>query len=94
MMKNDVLSNNAFVKAEQEKQRRMMGDRPPQRAEAYKFDAYMCNNGESAQDYGKKLTKGIDDAFPVKQSIERVQVFIPFPAPFHFLDETTTRAYG
>ena len=66
MMKNDVKSNNAFVKEGQARMAKMMGDRPSQKAEFYRFDAEMLNNGEAAQDFGKKLTNGIDNAFPVK----------------------------
>ncbi len=66
MMNEDVMKKNAFVKAEQEKMKTMMGDRPQQKAEAYKFNAYMCNDGEGAQEFGRKLTSGLDKkAFPV-----------------------------
>ena len=67
-MKNGkmVKDNNAFVKAEQARMKGMMGDRPKMKAEAYKFDAYMCNDGDNAKDLSRKLTKGIDKkAFPV-----------------------------
>lgn len=64
---NEVMSNNAFVKAEQARMKQMMGDRPAQKAESYKFNAYMCNNGEHAQDFARKMTQGLDKkAFPVK----------------------------
>ena len=66
-MKNDVMSNNAFVKREQERMKSMMGDRPAQKAECYKFNAYMSNDGEHAEELARKVTKGIDEkAFPVK----------------------------
>lgn len=66
MMKDDVMSKNAFVKAEQARMKSMMGDRPAQKAEAYKFNAYMCNDGDHAKEFGRKITAGLDKkAFPV-----------------------------
>lgn len=61
-----VQSNNAFVKAEQAKMKGMMGNRPGAPAEMKHFDAYMSNDGEGAQDFGRKLCKNMDDAFPLK----------------------------
>jgi hypothetical protein len=61
-----VQSNNAFVRAEQAKQKKMMGDRPKMKKEMEEFNAYMSNDGENAQDFGRKLCKGLDDAFPLK----------------------------
>jgi len=61
-----VQSNNAFVKAEQAKMKGKMGNRPGAPAEMKHFDAYMSNDGEGAQDFGRKLCKGLDDAFPLK----------------------------
>lgn len=67
MKNNKVAANNAFVKREQDVIKSMMGDRPVLKAEAKKFNAYMCNNGESAEQFGRELTKDIDKkAFPVK----------------------------
>lgn len=63
-MKNEVMSNNAFVKKEQNKMKSMMGDRPSLPSEAKKFNAYMCNDGEDAQRYASNLK--MDDAFPIK----------------------------
>lgn len=63
-MKNDVMSNNAFVRKEQAKQKRMMGDRPGAPKEMRKFNAYMSNDGDDAQRYARGV--GLDDAFPVK----------------------------
>lgn len=63
-MDNDVMSNNAFVKAEQMKLRKMMGDRPGCPPAMKQFNAYMSNDGEDAQAYARKLN--MDDAFPVK----------------------------
>lgn len=61
-----VQSNNAFVRAEQAKMKNKMGDRPMLEKEAKEFNAYMCNDGESAKKFARKLTKGMDDAFPLK----------------------------
>jgi hypothetical protein len=61
-----VQSNNAFVRTEQAKQKKMMGNRPVMKKEMEEFNAYMSNDGENAQDFGRKLCKGLDDAFPLK----------------------------
>lgn len=61
-----VQSNNAFVKAEQMKLRSKMGGKPAIPAAMEKFDAYMSNDGEGAQSFGRKLCAGMDDAFPLK----------------------------
>jgi hypothetical protein len=61
-----VQSNNAFVKAEQMKMKSKMGNRPGAPAEMKHFDAYMSNDGEGAQAFGRKLCSGLDDAFPLK----------------------------
>lgn len=61
-----VQSNNAFVRAEQAKMKKRMGDRPGAPKEMKQFDAYMSNDGEGAKDFGRKLCKGLDDAFPLK----------------------------
>lgn len=56
-----------FVKRSQAKTARMGGRAPKMKEEFYKFDACMTNTGESAQEFGRKLTKGLDKtAFPVK----------------------------
>lgn len=60
-------SANAFVKAEQNATKSMAGHAPSLKGEAMKFNSYMCNNGEHAQELGRKLTSGLDKkAFPVK----------------------------
>ncbi len=61
-----VQSNNAFVKAEQAKMKGKMGNRPGAPAEMKHFNAYMSNDGEGAQEFGRKLCAGMDDAFPLK----------------------------
>lgn len=65
-MKSPVMSNNAFVKAEQMKMKSRMGDRPGAPKEMKHFDAFMSNSGEKAEESGRKLCKGLDDAFPLK----------------------------
>ena len=68
MMKDNkmVQSNNAFVKAEQQKLKSHMGNRPVMKREMEEFDAYMSNDGANAQDFARKLCKNMDDAFPLK----------------------------
>jgi len=59
-------AKNQFVKKVQNEQARYAGKAPDLKPEAMKFNAYMCNNGEHAQEFAKKLVKGIDlVAFPV-----------------------------
>lgn len=65
-MKNEVMSNNAFVKAEQNKMRAKMGDRPGAPAEMKHFNAFMSNNGEVAKESARKIAGSLDDAFPLK----------------------------
>ena len=63
---NMVDKKNAFVKREQENMKSMMGERPRTPEEMHRFNAYMSNNGEGAEELGRKLTAGIDHkAFPV-----------------------------
>jgi hypothetical protein len=61
-----VQSNNAFVKAEQMRMKGHMGNRPVMKKEMEEFNAYMSNDGANAQDFGRKLCKGLEDAFPLK----------------------------
>ena len=57
---------NAFVKKVQAEQSRHGGVSPKLKKEAMEFNAYMCNDGAHAQEFGKKLTAGLDKvAFPV-----------------------------
>jgi hypothetical protein len=65
-MKDPVMSNNAFVKSGEMKLRAKMGDRPGAPAEMMKFNAYMSNDGASAEESCRKLTASMEDAFPVK----------------------------
>lgn len=68
-MKKPVMSNNAFVKAEQMKMKSNMGDRPGAPKEMKHFDAYMSNNGEEAKKSTNKLCSGLDDAFPLNRNL-------------------------
>lgn len=61
-----VQSNNAFVRAEQAKMKMKMGNRPVMKKEMEEFNAYMSNDGENAMDFGRKLCRDMDDAFPLK----------------------------
>lgn len=61
-----VQSNNEFVRREQARMKGMMGNRPQMKREMEEFDAYMSNDGANAQDFARKLCKGLDDAFPLK----------------------------
>lgn len=61
-----VQSNNAFVKAEQAKMKKRMGDRPGAPPEMKHFNAFMSNDGENAKMSARKLCSGLDDAYPLK----------------------------
>lgn len=57
---------DAFVKRQQAALDKYAGKRPDLKAESLKFNAYMCNDGAHAQEFGRKLTAGLDKtAFPV-----------------------------
>lgn len=42
------------------------GKTPMMPPEGMKLDQYMSNNGENAKSFGRKITQGLDKAFPVK----------------------------
>ena len=68
-MKNDradkrAESNNAFVKREEAKLKKYMGNRPGAPKEMKHFDAFMSNDGKNAEDCGRKLCASMDDAYP------------------------------
>lgn len=66
-MKNNVNSNNAFVKSQQARMSGMMGDRPGVKADGKKFNANMSNDGNATEAFARKVTSGLDkSAFPVK----------------------------
>ncbi len=59
-------AKNAFVKREQAAVDKYAGKKPIMRNDLMEFNAEMQNNGAWAQDFGKKLTAGLDKvAFPV-----------------------------
>lgn len=60
-------ATDAFVKKTQAQQAKMAGQPPKLKGEAMEFNAYMCNNGEHAQELARDATKGLDKvAFPLK----------------------------
>lgn len=59
-----VMSNNAFVRKEEARLKGMMGARPKMKKEMEKFDAYMSNDGMAAENFGRKVCSGLEDAFP------------------------------
>lgn len=60
-------AKNAFVKKVQAEQARHGGVPPDLKGEAMHFNAYMCNNGEHAQELAREVTAGMDKvAFPLK----------------------------
>lgn len=57
---------NAFVKEEQARVRQYAGKKPILEGRLMQFNAEEQNTGAWAQEFGKRLTKGIDHvAFPV-----------------------------
>lgn len=59
-------ANDAFVKKVQAEQARYAGKNPDLKPESMEFNAYMCNNGNHAQELAQKMTAGMDKvAFPV-----------------------------
>lgn len=68
-MKNNSMSNNAFVKAEENKLMGKMGDRPGCPPEMKKFNAYMSNDGEAAKKSANKLAGSLEDAFPLNKNL-------------------------
>jgi hypothetical protein len=59
-------AKDAFVKRVQAEQGKYAGRPPKMEAAMMEFNAYMSNDGMHAQEFGKKLTKGLDKvAFPV-----------------------------
>jgi hypothetical protein len=60
-------ANDAFVKKVQNEQAKHGGRTPDLKDSSMHFNAYMCNNGEHAQELARDITKGLDKtAFPVK----------------------------
>lgn len=66
-LESEHSQKDAFVKKVQAEQAMNAGRAPMLKAEAMDFNAYMCNNGEHAQEFARSLTAGLDKkAFPVK----------------------------
>jgi len=66
-MESEHSAKDMFVKKQQAELARFSGQPPVLKGEAMEFDAYMCNNGEHAQELARDLTKGMDKvAFPLK----------------------------
>ena len=60
-------AKDQFVKKVQAEQAKHMGKAPKLEGKSLEFNAYMCNNGEHAQEFARSLTAGLDKtAFPVK----------------------------
>lgn len=60
-------SKNQFVKKVQNEQAKHMGRAPKLEGASMEFNAYMCNNGEHAQELAREVTAGLDKvAFPVR----------------------------
>lgn len=60
-------SKNQFVKKVQSEQSRHGGRAPKLEGASMEFNAYMCNNGEHAQELAREITVGLDKvAFPVR----------------------------
>lgn len=66
-MEAEHSSKDAFVKREQASIKAKGGKAPKLEAASLEFNAYMCNNGEHAQELARTITKGLDkEAFPVR----------------------------
>ena len=66
-MESEHSAKDAFVKKVQAEQAKHGGKVPNLCGESMEFNAYMCNNGEHAQEVAKEITAGLDKvAFPVK----------------------------
>lgn len=67
MMEAEHAAKDAFVKKVQAEQSRHGGVAPNLKPESMEFNAYMCNNGQHAQELAREVTPGLDKvAFPVK----------------------------
>ena len=66
-MESEHSAKDSFVKKQQAELSRYAGKSPMLKGEAMEFDAYMCNDGEHAQELARDITKGMDKvAFPLK----------------------------
>lgn len=60
------MGKNEFVKKQQRELDKYAGKRPVMKNDMMEFNANMQNTGSWAQEFGKKLTSGLDKvAFPV-----------------------------
>ncbi len=60
-------AKDAFVKKHQAETNKMAGKAPELTGRLMEFNANMMNTGEHAEEFGRKLTAGLDKkAFPVK----------------------------
>lgn len=67
MFERDHASNNAFVRKHEAMTASMGGKAPNLEDKSMHFNAYMCNNGEHAQELARDLAGPLDKkAFPVK----------------------------
>ncbi len=66
-MEAEHSAKDAFVKKVQAEQAKHAGRSPDLKAESMHLNAYMCNNGEHAQELAREVTAGLDKvAFPLK----------------------------
>lgn len=66
-MESEHAAKDAFVKKQQAQLSMHAGKAPVLKGEAMEFNAYMCNNGEHAQELARDITVGMDKvAFPLK----------------------------
>lgn len=60
-------AKDEFVKRQQAETAKYGGREPRLSEKSMHMNAYMCNNGEHAKEFGRELTAGLDKtAFPVK----------------------------
>jgi hypothetical protein len=65
-LESEHMGKDNFVKSQQAKVDKYAGRKPEMKADMFEFNANMQNNGAWAQEFGKKLTAGLDKvAFPV-----------------------------
>jgi hypothetical protein len=60
-------SKDEFVKRQQAETARFGGREPKLKEASMRLDAYMCNDGDHAKEFGRKLTEGLDKTvYPVR----------------------------
>lgn len=66
-MEAEHSAKDSFVKKQQNELAQYSGKMPDLKPESMKFNSYMCNNGQNAQEFARDLTKSLDKvAYPVK----------------------------